>query len=232
MLTGTTNKTNNWSGSTVYRIDIELYSFKNELLKYEGDLNYKIICDNYDESLIDCKVGSQEGTAEYSGIISESENNTDKITIYVIPKLNEDGTSKVNFNTKVSLRIRAIAESTYKKSLYADYEITAKGIEYSVDDIEYGNYSTITLKNLTKEATMVSVEVPVNELRMDMSDIIVGNTEQYETEYTTQDIDGEPYVKKITFKMQPESSKSLHYYKVNKYTNYKNLTWKFNVKSK
>lgn len=179
-----------------------------------------------------CKIGSESGTAEYNGIISESENNVDKLTIYIVPKLNDQGNSKIQEGTTISFRLKATTVGKYQKTLYARFQIKVKGIEYTVEDIEYGNYATLTVRNTTREVATVSVEIPADELRMDMTDVIIGNTDQYETTYETTNVSGKQCVRKITFKMQPESSKNLNYYKVDKSQNYKNSIQKFTVKLK
>ena len=109
----------NWTGTDTYKIEIELYSFENELRKYDEDLEYTIKCTSFDSSKLNCTIDSLSGPVEKTGIIYAS-NNKETVTIYVTPKV------ALYQDQIFTVKIEASTDSPYSKTLSATYELEIK----------------------------------------------------------------------------------------------------------
>lgn len=203
---------NNWSGSDVYKLDIELYSFENELLRADEDLDYNISCTTT-STKITCAVGSQAGTSTTTGTIT-TVTNEKVVSIYLIP--NEDADFVLGEN--VDITVTAYTTEPYSKTISADFTfvITAIGADYQIEDKENQNYALVKLKNTEAINTNVTLRFNPEVVRLDMNDEVYLNNISYQTE----EIDEHDYVNEITFTLTEESSKNIKFYKVDKSQDY------------
>lgn len=205
---------NNWSGTDVYKLDLELYSFDNDLLKADYDLEYTISCTTT-STKIDCAIGSQEtGTSTEEGTIFVDNGNKEVVSIYLKPK---DG-AEFTLGEEVMVTVTAYTTEPYAKTISADFtfEITAQGADYQIEDKENQTYALVKLKNTLPIDSNVTLRFDPEVVRLDMTDDVYINNLGYKTEI----INGEEYINEITFLMTKESSKNIKFYKVDKSQDY------------
>lgn len=210
----------NWTGTDTYEIEIELYSFENELRKYDEDLEYTIKCVSFDSSKLNCTIDSLSGPVEKTGIIYAS-NNKETVTIYVTPKV------ALYQDQIFTVKIEASTDSPYSKTLSATYELEIKslGVGYEVKDEASRSYLSLELKNTLDEDVDTTIEFNPSVVRLDMNDEAYIQNKGIET----TKISGSDYVKKVTFSIKAESSKNIKFYKVNPSQNYTGQTSLFTV---
>lgn len=209
---------NNWTGTDVYKLDIALYSYENELLRLDEDLDYTITCSTT-STKIDCRIGSQAdggttATGTIEAKINNIANNEKVISIYLVPK---DGV-EFDVGEKVVVTVRAFTTEPYAKTISADFtfDITTIGADYQIEDIAYRNYVLVKLKNTEPVDSSVTLKFDPDVVRLDMNDEAYLNNLGYETE----NIGGHDYITEITFLMAEESSKNIKFYKVDKSQDY------------
>lgn len=204
----------NWSGIGTLEIPISLYSYNNELLKMEEDMNYEITCTGFGSngSKINCSV-KDGATGIIRGTKTEGGDNTAKKIINVNVKSGQT----LKPNDKVQIRITAKGTNHYSKTISAEFTYTiTQGEEYEIEDSVGNEYAIFKLKNTTLSEANVTLEFDPTKLRLDL------NNDIYSSEATVvnQAINGANYVKSITFKITGESSKNIRFYKVDKTQNY------------
>ena len=219
---GATYEYRNWGGTSLYKIDIDLYSFENELLKYDEDLEYKVRATTT-STKVNCAIGSTTGTSTSSGTIYLSENNTEHVSIFISPKTGQ----QLVQGDSVTITVTAYTEKPYAKTISADFvfEIKAEGAEFEIDDDEYLSYATLKLNNTLDINTNVVLKFDPNIVRLDMNDEIYSNN----LGVVTEKINGSNYINQIQFIIPRESSKNIKFYKVDKSQNYTNQTDIFEV---
>lgn len=212
----------NWSGTDTYKIDIELYSFENELRKLSEDIEFKATCTGYDSSKIKCSIDSQDGETIKTGTIYAS-NNKSSFSVYISPVAGATIQDGDEFNITVS----AYTETPYSKTLSANYKLKVEtlGVGYEVKDEASRSYLELSLKNTLDADIDTTVEFNPSVVRLDMNDEAYIQNKGIET----QTLDGSHYVKKVIFTMKGESSKNIKFYKVDYQQNYTGQTNLFTV---
>ena len=212
-LGGQTYTYENWGGLDTYEINVALYSYENKFMKLDYDLKYSISCEAVQSDKIKCAIGSQDGPTSQDGIIYKT-TNTSNVAIYVTPLV------QINKGETVKIKLKARTEVPYIKEISC--EITLKvvqllGNSYEIEDSENSEYALLKLKNISESAIETTLEFDPTKLRLDLNDEIYKNNISSET--TT--INGNKYIKKITFKIEAESTKYVKFYKVDKTQSYK-----------
>lgn len=209
----------NWGGTEIYEIECKLYSYANELLKLDYDLDYQITCTVPEEyrDKIKCAVNSTQVPEGYAGSASDDgtiycSTNIDTAKIYVIP------ITTVSEGESVKIQISAKTQSPYQKTISCNIElqVQTQGNSFIIEDEENKSYALLKLTNSVEEETQITLEFDPEELRLDLNDEIYNEQAYIET----KTIDGGAFVKKITFTMPKESSKNIKFYKVDKSKNY------------
>lgn len=212
-LGGQTYTYENWGGLDTYEINVALYSYENKIMKLDYDLQYSISCEAVQSDKIKCAIGSKDGPTSQDGIIYKT-TNTSNVAIYVTPLV------QINKGETVKIKLKARTEVPYIKEISC--EITLKvvqllGNSYEIEDSENNEYALLKLKNISEGAVESTLEFDPTKLRLDLNDEIYKSNIRIET--TT--INGNNYVKKITFKIEAESTKYVKFYKVDKTQSYK-----------
>lgn len=202
----------NWGGVDAYPISFELYSYSNKLSRLNYDLNYTVTCESLNPDKIDCKIGNVDGEASKEGTIYVSNDNTERLTIYVKPK------TTINEGETVKIRISATTKEPYKKTISCEISLNVKSenISYSIEDTENKDYAILKIVNGNSNTTRINVKFDSTELRLDSNDEIY----QYMTIISTTMIDGKEYISEAQFNLPKESSKNIKFYKVDKTKNY------------
>lgn len=209
----------NWGGTDTYELECKLYSFANELLKLDYDLDFEITCtvpEAYRDK-IRCGINSTTEPVGYDGTISSEEiiyasTNVATVKFYVIPLVNiEEGDS-------VKIQISAKTTSPYEKTISSDVvlKVQNQGNSFTIVDEENQSYALLKLTNSIETDANITLTFDPAELRIDMNDEIIEDA----TVGATKTIDDGSFVKKITIKMPKESAKNIKFYKVDKTKNY------------
>lgn len=165
-------ESSNWSGSTDYKVDVEMYSRSNTLKKVSKmDISYdlKFEVGIYKYAVKDGKVSYQEeeyftdatqmdskyvnlNIEKTTGIIYASADNQDSFSITINPK---DNAGFVD-NDYVYIKIIANATEPYKETLYGEFCIYVgkAGLNYQIDDSSNTPYLNVVLTNATEEYTV------------------------------------------------------------------------------
>lgn len=212
-LGGQTYTYENWGGIDVYKINVELYSYQNTLLKLDYDLDYSISCEVVQKDKIKCNIGSEDGPTSTTGTIYKTTNST-TVTFYVTPLV------QINKGETVTVKIKARTEVPYIKEISCD--VSLKIVQQTVNSWEIEdevnkNYAVLKLKNLHESGIQVTLEFDPKKVRLDLNDEIYINKISSET---TQ-IDGNDYIKKLVFNMNAEAVKYVKFYKVDMSQSYK-----------
>ncbi len=210
----------NWGGSGDTEIPIELYSYDNELLRMEYDLSYNITCEviKGKDKGITCFV-DQKGFTAQDGIIAVENGNKSVHRIIVVPP-----TSGLDIDDQVSIKVTATTDDVYSKTISATFTfvITAQEAEYEIEDVAGDSSLTLLLRNATASGSDITLEFDPKVIRLDMNDEIYVTNESIETETISEEmtVNGETFtntakfVKKITFKLNAESSRNIIFYKM------------------
>lgn len=204
----------NWGGLDVYPIEIELYSYNNQVSKLDYDLDYTVTCSTSDTDKIRCTVNSydEDATTTDTGTIYAT-TNTSKVTVFVTPL------TEMRENETVKVLVSASTEVPYQKTISCEFTLKIQnqsGVNYSIEDVANQDYAVLKLVNTSDIATQVTLEFDPSVLRLDMNDEIYLNN----TDLAVSTIDGNQYVKKVVFSLNGQNSKNVKFYKVDKTQNY------------
>ena len=227
---------NYWNGVDYYDIDINMNSFKNDILKSNSDINYNI--------RYECPQTVACSLSKTSGTISRN-TNTDLVTFRMTPVAVFDDNDSVTF--------RIIAESTspYEKTLSASFTLNVGkyGLGHIIEDAvgqaylnlkvtntldsyivkeDFGNYTAgnhiskavyDALSDNDKKkcaSAIISVSFNPNVIRID------NTNKDFMNAYNigVQTINGYSYVNAFTFDMDSSVSNVIKFYKRNKSMNY------------
>lgn len=217
----------NWGGTENYTINFELYSYENELRRMENELSCKItakVTTNNATCYIESSHKQSEGAEETileDKIDKTNDNNILNVKLHVSPK------EAVPIGEVIKIEITAEATAPYTKKLKTTITLTATNqSDYEIVDEIGKDYAELVLSNTKSEDVEVTLEFDPNIVKIDLNNNIFADAN---TQYTTQDIENESYIKNIKFKVSKESSKRIKFYKTSKtsdytYTNNQNNT--------
>lgn len=228
---------NYWNGVDYYDIDINLNSFKNDILKSNSDITYNI---RYEcpQSIVTCSLSKSSGTIS-------GNTNTDLVTFRMTP------VAVFNDNDSVTFRIIAEATSPYQKTLSASFTLIVGkyGLSHVIEDAagqaylnlkvtntldsyivkeDFGTYTAgnhiskavyDSLSATDKEkcaSAIINVSFNPNDLRIDNTNKDFMNAYNIQT----STISGYNYVRAFTFDMDSSVSNVIKFYKKNKSNNY------------
>ena len=218
-----------WNGVDPYDVVINLNSFKNNKLKSNNDITYKVsyTC----SSTVICNTTKEEGTIY-------KDTNTDSFTVTMTPNATfKDGDSVV-------ISIEAESTSPYKKKLSAQFKLVVGkyGLSHEITDnkndvylelkvtntldyytikeafdnydvndrISSSDYAKLSDENKAKCASaIITVSFDPNVIYTDNNNTTFLNSYNIETEK----LNGFDYINKFTFKMDSASSTVVKFYK-------------------
>ena len=210
----------NWGGTDIYEIDCKLYSYANELLKVDYDMEYEITCSvpaQYQDK-IRCGIDTTTEPENYNGTINDTgtiykdNGNIKSVKIYIIPLVT------IGQGESVKIEVSASTTLPYQKTISCTIElkVQAAGKSYSISDETNQGYAVLELVNAIENLAQVTLEFDPEELRIDMNDAIMNGA----TINSTKTIDGGKFAKKVTITMSKEAAKNIKFYKVDKTQNY------------
>lgn len=213
--TGKTYKYANWSGVDDYEIDIELYSYENELslFEYDGDgLVYNLTCVVDDESKATAHIGTSAGSSTESSYIP-NETNIKDVKIYLKP------TENLKVGDTVKLTVTA-STTEHQKTITATFNIrvTGQGVTYSIEDEETSIYATVKLINTKTVANTITLSWDPSKVVIDVTDEYYENRDK--TKDTNRNVNGVEYINSITFTMEPTDVNNIRFYKKDITVNY------------
>lgn len=233
---GTSYLLDYWNGVDPYNVVINLNSFKNNKLKSNNDITYKVsyTC----SSTVICNTTKNEGTIY-------KDTNTDSFTVTMTPNDTfKDGDSVVIY-------IEAESTAPYKKKLSAQFKLVVGkyGLSHEITDnkgdvylelkvtntldyytvketfdnhnvndrISSSDYANLSDENKAKCASaIITVSFDPNVIYTDNNNTTFLNSYNIETEK----INGFDYINKFTFKMDSTSSTVVKFYKKDTNKNY------------
>lgn len=212
-----TYKYANWSGLETYEIDIQLYSYENELslFNYDGSgLEYKLSCNIEDPTKAIVHIDDNtNGTSEKTDYIPNATNIKD-IKIYLEPK------TTLNAGEIITLNITAETTKPYKKKLTAKFQIIVSEqlVSYKIEDEEDSIYATLKLLNAKAEENQITLSFNPEIIGIDTTDETYIN----KISQTTKKITGSDaqYINSITISIGASESKNIKFYKKDKSQNY------------
>lgn len=124
----------NWSGVDPYTITINMNSMENSLKRVDYDVDYKIeyTC----TSNATCQISKTEGTIK-------SDTNTDFFNVIITPN------TSMNTGDRVTLSIKAISNSKYKKTLEGLFTLVVgkEQLSYEIVDSAQSQYLDLNITN-------------------------------------------------------------------------------------
>lgn len=226
----------NWSAVDPYSITINLNNRKNNLVYSTSDISYEVsyVCSNN----VLCSVNSTGGiirstdqSASFNALITPNAtfNDGDEAFIEITVKSTSpySKTLQGRFILKVGKSGLSYKIEDKQNRPYLNLSIT-NTIDYYLIKTAFGNYSVndridkTTYKSLSEEdkAKCVSAQVTLtfdpNIVIFDMTNSVYLKKDSI----TTTNIDGFDYINSITFKMEPESSEVVKFYKADTTKNY------------
>lgn len=221
----------NWSGVDSYNVTFNMNSYKNNTVYSNSDIEYKI---NYS-----CSENVTCSITKTNGIIY-SDKHTDSFTITITPKTPLEDNDKAwidveaistspykkvlkgRFNVVVGKMGLSYEIIDKKNSTYFEISIT-NTLDYYVNRIPYANYSKgdkidiSTYLELTDDeknnfaSSIVTIAFSPELIFLDMTSSAYLNAINTEKE----DINGNDYINKLSFKVDALSSYRVKFYKVN-----------------
>ena len=206
---GKSYKYANWSGADDYELNLQLYSYENELslFEYEGDgLAYSISCEVEDTTKATAHIETVAGDSTDTGYIPNTTNVKD-IKIYLKP------TANLAVGDTVKVVVTASTTVPYEKTISATFNIkvTGQGITYSIEDEEASIYANLKLVNTKSETNTLTLSWDPSKVVIDVTHEYYENRNQAKDTYKT--VNEVQYVSSITFDMEPEDVKSIVFYK-------------------
>ena len=208
---GKTYRYANWSGVDDYELDLQLYSYENELslFNYEGSgLAYTLTCTVEDTTKSTVHIGTIAGSGTATDYIPNTTNIKD-IKIYLRPKEN------LAVGDTVKVNVTASTTVPYQKTISATFNIkvTGQNVTYSIDDEATNIYATLKLVNTKSETNTITLSYDPALVIIDVTHEYYENRDQ--TKDTFKNVEGVEYVKSITFDMEPADVKNIRFYKKN-----------------
>ena len=207
--TGKTYRYANWSGVDDYQIDLQLYSYENELslFNYEGNgLVYNLTCEVEDTTKATAHIGTSAGASTGSSYIPNTTNVKD-IKIFLKP------TENLKVGDTVKVTVTANTTEPYKKQISATFnvKVTGQNVTYSIEDEETSIYATLKLVNTKTETNTITLSYDPEIVVIDVTHEYYENRDK--TKDTYENIDGVEYINSITFDMEPADVKNIRFYK-------------------
>ena len=229
-LNGKSYSINNWDGVNSYTFTIDVNNRKNSEVYTNSDITYDII--------VQCANGVRCTASKNEGIIYKDDH-TDSYTITVTPLQTFEAGDTITISTSV------ISKFPYKKQLSATYHLGVQKAQfsYSIDDAVGDKFCTLNLTNSIgyydcngNETTVQEYEnlTPAQQaqcysaiivLTFDPTNVLLDMTsdtyhDRLNTDYQEQTIGSNQYVKKYSFKVDPNSNTKVIFYKTNINQNY------------
>lgn len=228
-------KINNYNGVDAYPIIINMNSIKNNKLKATSDIEYDI---SYScSSNANCSISKNTGTIY-------KENNEDYFTALITPKVS------LKEKEYMVIEIRTKSKKPYVKELSAKFMLIVGnfGLSYEIKDNYLSPYLELKITNtldyyVVREAFNnynIGDKIDINSymnlspankakcissivhLDFNPNYILFDNTNknEYLQNINTVVIDGNNYINKVKFNLEPISSTSIKFYKKNKDNDY------------
>lgn len=219
----------NWDGYGVYEIKFKLYSKNNDLQTFSEDLNYNLKVDFPEE--LNCQIGTgvtEDIVAAWAvdpepesgeplivnqtatGTI-ENLSNEEEITIFV--KARGEELSKGN---TYNITVTAYTKDPYRKTITATFKLKISDVAYEIQDEKYRNYLMLNVRNIEDNTSRITIQINhTDKIRIDMNEEVVRDAKKIVT-VSEEDLT----VKKITFEIPKESSKTIKFYKIADEKNY------------
>lgn len=207
-----TYKYANWSGSEPYELDLQLYSYENELslFNYEGlGLEYKLTCTIDDATKATVHIDDAiDGISEEKDHIPNATNIKD-VKIYLKP------VTTLTAGEVITLNITAETTKPYKKTLSAQFQIIVSKqlVSYRIEDEEESIYATLKLINAKNEDNEIKIAFNPETVMIDTTD------EAYINKVSETKTD-EQYINSVTITLESGQSEDIKFYKKDKSKNY------------
>lgn len=193
-------------------LDYNLY------IKFPKALECKIVSDNvYDytgalDEEAEESVTDIETSTTLTGTI-DATNHTDKVTIYVKARTGQAALTK---NQTYNVEVIAYTKDPYRKNLSATFGLKIQQVGYEIDDASWRDYAILKVRNVNDVASNITLAVNnPNNFAIDLNDDWLRTTIEpsLNSAYVTNSSSNENLVKRITFRMERDSSTAIRIYK-------------------
>ena len=206
----------NWDGIGIFEIDINMFSKKNNLERYDGVLKYSVAIE-YNDSEILCAIDPDgfKGSTGHSvtDYYTNGEGfdnrklipagNEEKLTLYVKPAPGK----KLEIGDEFSIKVTAYTSDPYKKTIRGEFKIRVQDVAFSVEDEEDVPYVILNVRNTRNYESDVTINFDKDIVKVDMTSDAYVNKKSIDTDGTI--------VESLTITMPKESSKDIKFYKTN-----------------
>lgn len=208
--------TNNWNGSSSYRITIDFSSKKNDKAFTEADVEYTVTFTHSDN--ITCRLSKTSGTIPGTGSVgvNDPSANKDFITIDIDPA----GGNSLGSGQTVWVDVVATSTSPYRQTLSGKLviETGSDNITYQIIDQVDSPYLTLNITNSGAEGRDIKLQYDPNVILLDMTSRFYLNRDSSKS--VTQQINGYAYLNSVTSEINASSVYSVKFYKINKRQDY------------
>ncbi len=228
----------NWDGVNSIDLEYDMNSFKNNSVASTSDISYTIEKECRTNANVSCTISKEEGlisrtTHEDYFIITVTPNENlpqgARVVVDVTVKSTDPYEKELTGTVTLNVGVPGISYEIVDKAgqPYLDFKIT-NTLNYYRVGIPFGTYTfgqTIddNTYNSLSAADKAKCTSAIINLTFDPNIILVDVTSDfYENAYTntTQLINNKAYINGITFGMEPVSSMTIRFYKVNASNNY------------
>lgn len=212
---GKTYEINPWGGTIDYGINVNMNSLLNSIKGTSVPITYDVTCEGDDK--VDCYFDTL-GTRELHNTI-DVEDHADSFVVTVTPR---NGVSFTN-GERVSVTVVATSTSPYKETLSATFELVIGdyGLNFEIEDVAGSVYFDALVTNtLDTTSAMITLTIPddyIDSIYFDMTNPIM---QQDSFTSSTSTVNGDEYITKVTFLLEPKSSLLVKYYKNDSTKNY------------
>lgn len=212
---GKTYEINPWVGTETLDISISMSSLLNSIKGTSENIVYNVSCEG--DAKVDCYFTTPGTTSERRTIPHDT--HADNYVVSVTPKATDANGNAITFSDGevVTVKVTAESESPYEETLTATFELVIGnyGVNYEIEDsinnIYFNTYVSNTLPDETVNVILEIDPLYEEEIFFDMSNHIM-QQDSFQIVETTE-IDGNEYVTKISFDLNPKSSLMVKYFK-------------------
>lgn len=205
-----------WEGKSAHQINITMSGLHNSLKWTTVDINYNVSCEV--EGPISCSIGDEGPTAARTIYAADEFEHTDSFNVIVSPTAEDE----LIEGDRVTVHVKAVSTDPYVEELTATFTLIIGnyGVNYQIEDEKGRVYfdSIITNKREKDEARVTLTITNPDEIAFDMTNPVL-DQEGIET-VTIDGSDGNQYIYKVTFVVEPESSMMVRYFKKNANADY------------
>ncbi len=203
-----------WGGTLEHRINISMSSLLNSLEGTTVDILYDVNCETDGKVLCGIDVAGDTEDHRTIGTLTHSDN----FTVIVSPK--ENVQLKDGDRVKVNLKVKSTKPYVEELSATFILIIGNYGLNYEIEDEKGRVYlDSIITNTLDTQTAIVTLTISdTDNISFDMTNAVL--KQEGVTTTTKSDAEGNEYIYRVKFKVDPKSSMLVRFFKKNANDNY------------